>query len=154
MSDALDAFQEHGKAIISPRREEIRNLPDRLNDGEWRVLEALEQLDEKWRIYVQPTLLMDHPDFVVVHERFGVCAIEVKSWTRGLYRQDDDGTIHVRDARGWQRTGEAPRLQAHRYRSTIFECQPCVHRGGWRRKAPTQASLLGRNGWRQGLYRP
>lgn len=108
-------------AIVEPSRAEIARLPTPLNAGEEQVLRALETLDDEWRVFVQPTLRMDHPDFVVVHGRFGVCAIEVKDWTPECYRVANVGGIEVRDDRGWHRTTLAPRLQAHRYRSTIVE---------------------------------
>ncbi|QRK08581.1 NERD domain-containing protein [Archangium violaceum] len=108
-------------AIVSPPIAEIENLRPPLNGGERRVLDALLTLDDGWRIYAQPRLMMDQPDFVVVHERFGVCVIEVKHWAEGLYRQRQDGAIEVREVNEWQRTNERPCWQAHRYRKTIIE---------------------------------
>ena len=108
-------------AIVEPSRADIARLPTPLNAGEKRVLEVLETLDDTWRVYVQPTLRMDHPDFVLAHPRFGVCAIEVKDWNPECYRVAKRGGVEVRDQRGWNRIRDAPRLQAHRYRSTIFE---------------------------------
>lgn len=108
-------------SIFSPSLEDISKLPTSLNPGEVRVLQALKQLDDEWRIYVQPMLLMDNPDFVAVHNRYGVCAIEVKDWARGIYRSFGNGTIEVYDGTRWNRTAEAPRFQAYRYRNTIFE---------------------------------
>jgi hypothetical protein len=108
-------------ARISPPIDEIPKLPDKLNEGELQVLDALAGLDSNWRVYVQPKFLDQQPDFLVVHDTYGVCLIEVKAWTPELYRQEDNGSISVRDSRGWQPTSEAPRLQAYRYRSIVFE---------------------------------
>lgn len=109
-------------AVVVPALDQLHRLPTPLNEGEQEVLEALCQLDYEWHVYIEPRLLMDKPDFVAVHPRFGVCAVEVKDWAVGLYRQDPDtGVIEVWEADGWQRTRQAPRYQAHRYRQTIFE---------------------------------
>lgn len=108
-------------AIVSPALQAIENLRPGLNPGERRVLDALMRLDDDWRIYVQPRLRMDQPDFVAVHGRYGVCVVEVKDWAAGLYRQREDGVIEVNDRGRWQATTERPRLQAHRYRRTIIE---------------------------------
>lgn len=108
-------------SVFSPSLEDIQNLPTKLNPDEKRVLEALKLLDDEWIVYVQPMLLMDNPDFVIVHDHYGVCAIEVKDWQYGIYRPLRDGTIEVYKEARWHRIPEAPRFQAYRYRNTIFE---------------------------------
>ena len=108
-------------SIFNPDLKEISKLPTRLNPGEERVLHALKQIDDEWRIYVQPMLLMDNPDFVAVHNRYGVCAIEVKDWKQGIYRPLVNGIIEVYDGSKWNKITDSPRYQAYRYRNTIFE---------------------------------
>jgi superfamily I DNA/RNA helicase len=108
-------------ALISPPLEDLARLPTPLNIGEKIVLNALLELDDTWRVYVQPVLLTDNPDFVVVHDLHGICVIEVKNWENGCYRQEADGAVWMHDHRGWQRTSENPRSQASRYRRNIFE---------------------------------
>ena len=93
---------------FSPILEDLPHLPAQLNNGENRVLNALTQLDDDWTVYVQPKLLMDNPDFVVVHDRFGVCAIEVKDWRRGIYRQRGDENFECHTGGYWQKTDERP----------------------------------------------
>ena len=91
-----------------------------LNAGEIRVARALADLDDGWTVYVQPRLGMDIPDFVALHDRYGVCAIEVKDWAYGKYR-NTAGVVELRDRGGWRAVDQHPRLQASRYRSSIFE---------------------------------
>ena len=91
-----------------------------LNAGEIRVAKALADLDDGWTVYVQPRLGMDIPDFVALHDRYGVCAIEVKDWAYGKYR-NNNGVVEFRDGGGWKPVVPHPRLQAFRYRSSIFE---------------------------------
>jgi hypothetical protein len=108
-------------ARVYPDWDELACLPTPLNVGERKVLDCLALLDDEWIIYVQPRLGLDQPDFIMAHPTFGVCAVEVKDWSIGAYRQDDDGRIQMRLQGGWARTDEAPRYQAHRYRSAIHE---------------------------------
>ncbi len=108
-------------AIMRPPLEECDRLITPLNEGERRVAEKLSELDDDWTVYVQPRLAQDIPDFVAVHPRLGVCAIEVKHWARGKYRPADGGTIEYLSGGVWQSSKEAPRYQASRYRSTIYE---------------------------------
>ena len=66
---------------------------------------------------------LDVPDFVVVHPRHGVCAIEVKDWSSGTrYRQNERGVIEYRGRDGvWRCSAETPRYQAFRYSQVIFD---------------------------------
>ncbi len=93
-----------------------------LNAGERQVGQQLGALDDDWTVYVQPRLAQDVPDFLAVHDRHGVCAIEVKDWSPGKYKQSAAGTILFTDANGgWHESQEQPRYQAYRYRATIFD---------------------------------
>lgn len=51
-------------------------------------------------MFIQPRLTMDLPDFVAVHPRYGVCAIEVKDWNPGRYR-NLDGVVQRRQDSQW-----------------------------------------------------
>ena len=108
-------------AVMRPTLDECDRLLEPLNDGERRVAMRLAELGDDWTVYVQPRLAHDVPDFVAVHPRHGVCAIEVKNWRYGKYRQNDDGSIDMMTDGAWRPTKEAPRYQAYRYRSTIFD---------------------------------
>ena len=109
-------------AILHPPLEALSQLVSPLNGGELRVARALaEQLDDSWTIYIQPRLELDVPDFVAVHDLHGVCAIEVKDWSYGKYRVAATGAIQYRSGHGWAESGQNPRYQAYRYRSTVFE---------------------------------
>ena len=108
-------------AQVYPNRDELACLPTPLNVGEQQVLDCLCALDDEWIVYVQPRLGLDQPDFITVHPVFGVCAVEVKDWSSGCYRQAGDGRIEIRDHDAWAPTDEAPRYQAHRYRGAIHE---------------------------------
>jgi hypothetical protein len=109
-------------ATLRPALEHCVNLQPPLNDGEHHVLERLSRLSDEWTVYVQPRLGQDVPDFVAVHDTLGVCAIEVKDWSYGGYRQADDGTIEYVTGDGvWHASTEQAKYQAYRYRSTIYD---------------------------------
>ena len=108
-------------ANVYPNWVELACLPTPLNAGERGVLECLSTLDDEWIIYVQPRLGLDQPDFITAHPTLGLCAVEVKDWSLGAYRQDEEGRIQTRRQGGWARTDEAPRYQAHRYRGAIHD---------------------------------
>jgi hypothetical protein len=108
-------------ARVYPDESELACLPTPLNIGERQVLECLTALDDAWIIYVQPRLGLDQPDFIAAHPVSGICAVEVKDWAPGAYRQDTNGRIEMRSQGGWARTDEAPRYQAHRYRGAIHD---------------------------------
>lgn len=108
-------------AKLRPPLHELDQLIAPLNAGERRVAEKFAELEDSWTVYVQPRLAQDMPDFVAVHDRYGVCAVEVKHWAPGRYRQTDKGSIECLDGGIWTPTTEVPRYQAWRYRSTIYE---------------------------------
>lgn len=117
-----DSTQGGFVAVFRPQLDALGQLITPLNDGERRIAGALaDQLDDSWTVYIQPRLEFDVPDFVAVHDKYGVCAIEVKDWAYGKYRLAPDGTVEYRNVSGWNSTETNPRYQAYRYRSTIFE---------------------------------
>jgi hypothetical protein len=107
-------------AMLIPSLAETSQLVEPLNDGERRVAERLDKLGDGWTVFIQPRLTMDLPDFVAVHPEYGVCAIEVKDWKPGRYR-NVGGTVQVRAADGWSEIDEHPLMQPYRYQSTILE---------------------------------
>jgi hypothetical protein len=107
-------------AIFKPSLDDLGQLVTPLNDGELRVAQALRGLDDEWTIYVQPNLGVDVPDFVAVHPRHGVCAIEVKDWDPSLYENRDGGRVVRWDGRSWTPLTH-PLMQPYRYQSTIYE---------------------------------
>lgn len=108
-------------ARVFPALDGLDHLPVPLNEGEQQVLELLSRLDDEWLVYVQPRLGLDQPDFVVLHPRFGVTAVEVKDWGHGCYRQDADGFIESFTGKdGWVRTRHNPRFQAARYLDALW----------------------------------
>ena len=92
---------------VYPPRDEIDHLVPALEAGERLVYETLvEHLDrvpQQWHLIVQPHLLGDHPDFVLVAAHHGVTVLEVKNWDPGCYR-NVAGVLMVYDGRqgGWQ----------------------------------------------------
>lgn len=113
-------WQEVGMTQFVPTIPECVARDGWLNAGELRVASALEALDDEWTVYVQPRLGMDIPDFVAIHDRYGVCAIEVKDWRFGKYR-NVNGAVECRRDGVWTPVDQHPRLQVHRYQSSIFE---------------------------------
>jgi hypothetical protein len=96
-------------------------LPTALDDGERQVAEALAGLDDGWTVYVKPRLGLDVVDFVAVHERHGVCAIAVRDWPRGDYRQLDDGVLEHRREGEWYPSTDRPRYQVGRAAATLYD---------------------------------
>jgi len=109
-------------AILKPSLDDLDQLVTPLNSGELCVARALSMLNDEWTVYIQPRLGQDIPDFVAVHDRYGVCVVEVKDWALRKYRQADNGAFEFRCGdTGWHFSTEMPRYQAHRYRSAIFD---------------------------------
>jgi hypothetical protein len=110
-------------AVLRPSLGELDDLAEPLSDGELRVARALAHLHDDWTVYVQPRFALDVPDFVAVHPRHGVCAIEVEEWSSGTrYRQCHDGAIEYRGRDGtWRCSAEKPRYEALRYSRVIFD---------------------------------
>lgn len=121
---------------MRPPLHELDRLVVPPNAGEMRVAERLNELDDDWIVYVQPRLAQDLPDFIAVHDRYGVCAIEVKHWSTGAYRATDKGQLECMTGGVWTKIDEAPRFQAHRYRQTIYEHFFALPQDG---EYPTQA---------------
>jgi hypothetical protein len=109
--------------IFHPPLEEHDKFSTPMNDGEKRIRELLlESLDEGWHVFVQPHLLNQQPDFMLVSAEHGITIVEVKDWQEGGHKCDSPGVLEVRDSRGdWVRTGEDPVLQVYNYKKGIAE---------------------------------
>ena len=109
--------------VFHPPLEEHDKFSTPMNDGERRIRNLLnESLDETWHVFVQPHLLNQQPDFMLVSPEHGISIVEVKDWQDGGHKCDVPGVLEVRDARGdWVRTGEDPILQAYNYKRGIAE---------------------------------
>ena len=109
-------------AVLIPALDELHQLVTPLNEGELKVARALSSLPDDWTVYVQPRLAQDQPDFLALHDRHGVCVVEVKDWSLRKYEQLADGRFRFRTSAGtWEISDELPRYQAHRYRSTVYD---------------------------------
>ncbi|MFK7919957.1 MAG: UvrD-helicase domain-containing protein [Ilumatobacter sp.] len=108
--------------ILRPGIGDLDQLVEPLTPGEQQVCDALARLEAGWTIYVKPRLGLDRPDFLAVHERFGVCAIQVADWAPGTVRCSDDGRLEFFDDQGlWSPVAADPRFEASRHRSSIFD---------------------------------
>lgn len=109
--------------IFHPPIEEHDSFSTPMNAGERQIRDLLnENLDETWHVFVQPHLLNQQPDFMLVSPEHGITIVEVKDWQDGGHKCDVPGVLEVRDTRGdWVRTGEDPILQAYNYKRGIAE---------------------------------
>jgi hypothetical protein len=108
-------------AKIIPAISELDSLPKAPSIGEWYILNALRALDDDWRIYVQPTIGESHPDFVLAHRLYGVCALEVRDWVLGTHRRNEHGVLEQRLDDSWQPLDAQPLVDARRHRAAIYE---------------------------------
>lgn len=108
--------------VLRPALDAIDQLIEPLTIGEDQVLRALATLELGWTIYVKPLIGLDRPDFVALHDRFGVCAIDVVDWTPNTTRCTDDGRLEIWAADGtWVPAIGDPRFYSSRHRSSIFD---------------------------------
>lgn len=108
-------------AVLHPSLEELDRLATPLGASEREVARALARLDEGWAIYVRPSIGLEVPDFVAIHDRFGVCVIEVVGWSVGSSRPTDDGGVERLGADGRWTRAVHPRAIAHRHRTVIYD---------------------------------
>lgn len=73
-------------AKFIPSLEEIKNNKmEKPTEGEWVLLQKLQDLSDNYTIYFQPYINIAHPDIVIVAKECGVMIIEVKDWNLGAY---------------------------------------------------------------------
>jgi hypothetical protein len=73
-------------AIISPPKQIINKLHQKAEEGELKVLNALETLPDDYEVYFQSYLNGDRPDFIISRKGGGVLLIEVKDWNLEAYK--------------------------------------------------------------------
>lgn len=84
--------------------------------------QALTTLDSTWTVHAAPRIGLDRPDFIAIHDRFGVCIINVVDWTPETTCVLSDGQIGVLSGDGtWSPVALDPRVKSARSRSAIFD---------------------------------
>jgi hypothetical protein len=112
----------HPPFVVERPPELFDHLTEPLTIGEAQVASALAMLEPGWTTYVKPRVGLDRLDFLVLHDRFGVCAISVVDWTPNTTRRTADGRFEVWAADGtWVPTNGDPRFHSSRCRSSIFD---------------------------------
>lgn len=107
---------------LRPGIADLHQLVEPLTLGEQQVFDALARLDGGWTVYVKPRVGLDDPDFLAIHDRHGVCAIEVVDWAPETTRCTAAGRLEIQSSDGtWQPVGVDPRFRAGRHRSSIFD---------------------------------
>ena len=108
--------------VLRPPLHALDRLSEPFDDARMRVAHALGGLGDGWTVYVRPRVGLDRPDFVAAHDRYGICAIDVRGWLPHAVRRLDEGGFEFStDGGGWTRASEHPRFEASRVRSTIFD---------------------------------
>ncbi len=109
--------------VFHPPIDEHVHFSTPLNDGERRVRDLLkENLDDSWHVFVQPHLLNQQPDFLLVSQAGGISVVEVKDWRAKGHRCRQHKELEVMNSEGnWVRTTQDPVLQAMNYKRSISE---------------------------------
>ncbi|WP_040856235.1 DEAD/DEAH box helicase [Thiorhodovibrio frisius] len=90
--------------FVSPPLNALGNLRQPLTEGERLVLDFfLQNLPEKWEIYIQPHLNGLRPDFVLLNPDIGIAVYEIKDWS-----------LHAMEYKVIPRVGRSPELVAHK----------------------------------------
>ncbi len=109
-------------AKFIPSLEEIKNNKmEKPTEGEWVLLQKLQDLSDNYTIYFQPYINIAHPDIVIVAKECGVMIIEVKDWNLGAYEflaeSNSFGTIQ--EKRGHNRVRN-PFEQVQSYKDELY----------------------------------
>jgi hypothetical protein len=109
--------------VFHPPIDEHDHFSTPLNDGERRVRDLLkEKLDESWHVFVQPHLLNQQPDFLLVSQAGGISVVEVKDWRAKGHRCMQHKVLEVMNSEGdWVRTSQDPVMQVMKYKRGISE---------------------------------
>ena len=104
-----------------PSLDEQSRFSTPLNSGELMIRDLLEKnLDDMWEVFVQPHLLNQQPDFLLVSPTHGVTVIEVKDWRPDGHRSESPGSLEVLTAAGeWVYTSQDPIQQVSQYKQGI-----------------------------------
>lgn len=107
---------------MRPALSDLNQLVEPLNEAESQVARALSRLGDGWTVYIKPRIGLDRPDFLAIHDHYGVCAIEVRAWLPHAVRQgESDGFEFSTESGGWTPSPDQPRFEASRYRLTIYD---------------------------------
>lgn len=115
--------------FISPPKEELNKLRQRLYPGEIRVFEFFDRyLHEDWEIYIQPHLNGLRPDFVLLNPKTGIAVYEVKDWDLDAmyyYFESKLGKSPVlmakKDGKEFPLQNENPVEKVQRYKQEIYD---------------------------------
>lgn len=114
-------------AILIPTREEIYNLPQKPEEGEMALMEALCQaLDDSWTVYFQPHLNGLKPDIIIFSEDGGIGIFEVKDWDLNNHKIESTGgkgyewKVKAWDTGKWHQE-YSPFKQVEKYKQSIFK---------------------------------
>lgn len=128
LRSAATVIRRSAVLTIYPAPDQIDHLVPPLEPGETEIYDVLvahlTSVAEDWHLIVQPHMLGNHPDFVLVAAHHGVTVIEVKDYTPDNYRTRG-GRLQVYDSRqsGWQTMTDArgrdPLSVVHGYRSQL-----------------------------------
>ena len=87
--------------IFHARLEEHDKFSRLKNDVERQVKDLLnESLDEARRVFMQPDLLNQQLDFMLVSPEHGITIVEAQDWQDSKHKCDVPGMLEVPDARG------------------------------------------------------
>lgn len=107
-------------ATFHPPIADLDRLAVPLDDAQHQVARALSVLDDGWTVYVRPSVGLERPDFLALHDRHGVCAVVTRDWTDLTHRFTNAGIVE-RDESGAWRPVVHPRFVAARQRRWIFD---------------------------------
>ena len=108
--------------MLRPPPDRLGELVEPLTPAETQVFEALTRLEPGWTVFTKPRIGLDDPDFLAIHDRHGVCAIEVVDWTPDTTRCTAAGRLETSSPDGsWHPVGIEPRFRAGRHRLSIFD---------------------------------
>lgn len=105
-------------AKIYPKLEDIQILKVKPTDGEWYLLNWLnEHLDDDIEIYFQPFINGDRPDIVLLQRHAGITIIEVKDWNLDHYYIDENKHWVLEKNRSLIKS---PLFQVETYKDNLF----------------------------------
>lgn len=108
--------------VLRPPSDRLDELVQPLSPGEAAVFDALTALEPGWTVFTKPRIGLDDPDFLAIHDRHGVCAIEVVDWRPETTRCTSAGRLEIQSPDGvWHPVDIEPRFRAARHRTSIFD---------------------------------
>ena len=99
--------------------QDISNLNPKPTDGEYSMLRFLvDNLDDSYEIYFQPSLNGDRPDIIIMRRGSGAFIIEVKDWVLDHYYCDGRGNFFLKKNNAIIK--KSPFDQAKQYKDNIY----------------------------------